>query len=313
MARTRRGRPVNGILLLDKPAGMTSNRALRQVSRWLDARKAGHTGSLDPLATGLLVLCFGEATKFSGGLLAADKQYQATARLGVTTRSADADGEVLERRAVPALDDDRLEQVVARFRGPIEQIPPMVSALKHQGRRLHELARAGIEVPRAPRRVHIHRLRARRAGADRLELQVDCSKGTYIRSLVADIGAALGCGAHVEALRRTALGPFRAPAMITLAALEARAAAAPAQLDDWLLPPDAALADYPAVSLAAAAAARFGQGQAVPATRPAAAAPGTAAAVRVYAASGEFLGVGESGADGVVKPRRLLVQQDGRG
>lgn len=312
MAR-KKGRDVDGILLLDKPSGLTSNQALRRVSRWLDARKAGHTGSLDPLATGLLVLCFGEATKVSGWLLDADKQYVATARLGVITDSADADGNVLERRPVEALDDQALESVLAGFRGAIEQIPPMFSALKHQGRRLHELAREGITVDREPRQVRIHGLSGRRITPDRIELQVDCSKGTYIRSLVADIGEVLGCGAHVESLRRTGLGPFREPAMSTLPALEASAADGPQGLDARLLAPDQALIDHPAVVLAPGAEAAFCQGQmASPATATGAGAP-AAPLLRVYSDRGVFLGIGAGTDHGGVAPRRLLVQRSGRG
>ena len=312
MAR-KKGRQVDGILLLDKPAGLTSNRALRRVSRWLDARKAGHTGSLDPLATGLLVLCFGEATKISGWLLDADKQYLATARLGVTTDSADADGAVLERRPVPVLDAHALETVLARFRGAIEQVPPMVSALKHEGRRLHELAREGIVVEREPRRVVIHGLSGRCTAPDRIELVVDCSKGTYIRSLVADMGEILGCGAHVESLRRTALGPFRHPAMWTLDDLEARAADGPDALDACLMPPDRALTDQPAVVLAPGREATFCQGQTVSPVTALDAQACTAPLLRVYSDAGAFLGIGSATDEGRVAPRRLLVQRSGRG
>jgi len=312
MAR-KTGRHVDGILLLDKPSGMTSNRALRRVSRCLDARKAGHTGSLDPLATGLLVLCFGEATKISGWLLDADKQYLATARLGVTTDSADADGAVLEERSVPDLDDRGLASVLACFRGGIEQVPPMFSALKHQGRRLHELAREGVVVDREPRRVTIRALSGRMVAPDRLELRVDCTKGTYIRSLVADIGERLGCGAHVESLRRTALGPFRDPVMWGLEDLEERASSGPETLDECLLPPDQALTDQPAVALAPGQAPAFCQGQvATPATALPAAAR-TAALLRVYSDTGEFLGIGRVNDDGGVAPRRLLVQRGSGG
>jgi len=308
MAR-KKGRNVDGILLLDKPSGLTSNAALRRVSRCLDARKAGHTGSLDPLATGLLVLCFGEATKVSGWLLDADKSYMSIARLGVTTDSADADGQILQRRTVPTLDDHALENVLARFRGEQSQVPPMFSALKHDGKRLHELARQGIEVERAPRPVCIHRLTATWAAPDALRLEVTCSKGTYIRSLVADLGEQLGCGAHVEQLRRTGLGPFRAPAMWSLEELERLSGYGPEALDDCLLPTDAALADYPTVTLAASATERFCQGQPVAADRPAE--PG--AILAVYGPESSFLGIGAWRDDGAIAPRRLLVQRTARG
>ena len=312
MAR-RKGRQIDGILLLDKPSGMTSNRALRRVSRLLDARKAGHTGSLDPLATGLLVLCFGEATKISGWLLDADKQYVATARLGVTTDSADADGTVLEQRPVPDLDDDALDSVLGRFRGEIEQVPPMFSALKHQGRRLHELAREGIVVDREPRRVIIHGLAGRWVAPDRIELRVDCTKGTYIRSLVSDIGECLGCGAHVEALRRTALGPFREPVMWRLEDLEDKASSGPEALDEHLLPPDQALIDHPAAVLPAGGAPAFCQGQAVSPATALAPESVTATLLRVYSDTGAFLGIGRADDDGAVAPRRLLVQRSSGG
>ncbi|RZU98852.1 tRNA pseudouridine(55) synthase TruB [Spiribacter vilamensis] len=309
MAR-RKGRSVDGILLLDKPAGLTSNKALRQVSRWLDARKAGHTGSLDPLATGLLVLCFGEATKISGWLLDADKRYVATARLGVVTDSADADGEVLSERPVPAIDNHSLEPVLAGFRGAISQVPPMVSALKHEGRRLHELAREGKTVDRPPRPVTIHSLTGECLAPDRLQLTVDCSKGTYIRSLVADIGEALGCGAHVETLRRTALGPFPGDGMWNLETLEARREQGPDALDDLLLTSDQGLIDYPAVTLDVGQEAAFCQGQAATGSG------GTQTPTelcRVYADTGVFLGIGVGDGEHGVAPRRLLVQRSPHG
>lgn len=309
MAR-RKGRFIDGILLLDKPGGINSNQALRRVSRWLDARKAGHTGNLDPLATGLLVLCFGEATKISGWLLDADKRYVATARLGIVTDSADADGEVLSERPVPAPDHDGLEAVLARFRGAVSQVPPMVSALKHQGRRLHELAREGKTVERPPRPVTIRSLTGHWIGPDRLQLTVDCSKGTYVRSLVADIGEALGCGAHVETLRRTALGPFSGEGMSTLEHLEARREADPHGLDELLLPPDQGLVDYPAVMLGREQTPAFCQGQRVAG---AAGSQMPAGLCRVYANTGIFLGIGLGDAEHGVAPRRLLVQRSPHG
>ncbi len=316
MAR-KKGRDIDGILLLDKPAGATSNAVLRRVSRLLDARKAGHTGSLDPLATGLLVACFGEATKVSGWLLNADKTYQASAQLGVTTDSADADGKVLERRAVPALDRQGLESVLARFRGRQQQIPPMFSALKHEGKRLHELARAGQEVERAPRDVVIHALTGQLDPPDRLRLTVRCSKGTYIRSLVADIGAALGCGAHVGQLRRTGLGPYRDPDMLTPEALEARLEDDPAALADWLLPPESALTEHPAAVIDMPLVTAFQHGQSVPAAprragvaeADAGAATADADVVAAFAGDNTFLGVGVWEGDNRLRPRRLLVQR----
>jgi tRNA pseudouridine55 synthase len=197
---------INGVVLLDKPPGLSSNSAVQRVKRPLGAKKAGHTGSLDPIATGLLPVCLGEATKLAAFLLDDDKRYETRVRLGVTTASADIEGEVLKTRDVPELNEERIEAVLAQFRGAISQIPPMYSALKHQGRRLYELARKGVEVEREPRNIRIHELLLKGYGADYLDLEVHCSKGTYIRSLAADIGEVLGCGGHVELLRRTAVG-----------------------------------------------------------------------------------------------------------
>ncbi len=303
MAR-KKGRDISGIILLDKPQGMTSNRVLRRVSGLLNARKAGHTGSLDPLATGLLVLCFGEATKISGWLLNADKSYEAIARLGVTTESADADGAVVEERPVGEISPAKLAALVERFSGAQQQIPPMFSALKVDGRRLHELARAGQVVERKPRDIVIHELAIEPLAEQRLKISARCSKGTYIRSLVADIGEALGCGAHVEALRRTGLGSFQAPEMWRLEALEALE-----MPEQALLEVDAALIDYPMVTLQAAAAEAFCQGQRVfnPENHD------VSAWVRVYEAGQGLLGLGEIENDGGVRPRRLLVQRSSRG
>lgn len=223
------------MLLLDKPAGMSSNAAL-QKAKWLfNAAKAGHTGTLDPMATGLLLLCFGKATKFAGALLDADKAYRATVQLGVTTDTADAEGRVLETRPVE-VSQARAQEALARFTGEIEQVPPMYSALKRDGKPLYKYAREGIEVERAPRRVTIHELRLLSWQEDRFDIEVACSKGTYVRTLAADIGAALGCGAHLSALRRTRIGRFDVSDAITLAALEALA---PEARDPCMLPVDA--------------------------------------------------------------------------
>ena len=256
-ARVQR-RPVHGVLLLDKPLGLSSNQALQKAKWLLRAEKAGHTGTLDPLATGVLPLCFGAATKFSGLHLDADKTYEATLQLGVTTTTGDAEGEVIERRAVPAITPEQLEAVRQRFLGRITQVPPMHSALKKDGKALYEYARAGIEVERAPREVEIHALNLALAQVDQaqaaIKIEVTCSKGTYIRTLGEDIGQALGCGGHLTRLRRTATGPFVAAQCTTLPALEA--------LDDHerlaLLPPAGALLpDDTAVTLAADDAAKF--------------------------------------------------------
>ena len=256
-ARVQR-RPVHGVLLLDKPLGLSSNQALQKAKWLLRAEKAGHTGTLDPLATGVLPLCFGAATKFSGLHLDADKTYEATLQLGVTTTTGDAEGEVIERRAVPAITPEQLEAVRQRFLGRITQVPPMHSALKKDGKALYEYARAGIEVERAPREVAIHALNLALAQVDQaqaaIKIEVTCSKGTYIRTLGEDIGQALGCGGHLTRLRRTATGPFVAAQCTTLPALEA--------LDDHerlnlLQPAEALLSDHTAVTLAADDAAKF--------------------------------------------------------
>jgi tRNA pseudouridine55 synthase len=246
-------RAVHGVLLLDKPIGLSSNAALQVAKRLYRAEKAGHTGTLDPLATGLLPLCFGAATKFSQVSLDADKGYRATLRLGVTTTTGDAEGEVMDRRAVDVGRAD-VERACAAFAGPIRQRPPMHSALKHDGKPLYAYARAGVDVERETREVTIRRIAVVYGAADIWTVDVDCSKGTYVRTLAEDIGAALGCGAHLSALRRTACGPLEVRAAHTLEALEALDEAA---RDALLLEPDALLADWPQVRLDDEGAARF--------------------------------------------------------
>ncbi len=219
MARRRQGLPVNGVLLLDKPAGMSSNHALQRVRRLFQAQKAGHTGTLDPMATGLLPVCFGEATKFSSYLLDADKCYRTYVRLGEITDTGDAEGAVVERRSVAGFTDTDIERALASFRGEIKQVPPMYSALKHQGRPLYELARQGKTIERAPRPVTVYDMRLLGRDASGFELEVACSKGTYIRTLAEDIGHALGCGAHITALRRLRTGTFDDSGMVSLETL----------------------------------------------------------------------------------------------
>ena len=302
--RQNRGRDIHGILLLDKPAGVTSNGALQMVKKMFAAAKAGHTGSLDPLATGMLPICFGEATKFSQFLLDADKSYRVTAKLGVTTETGDADGEVVETRPV-SVTEARLLEVVERYLGDIEQIPSMYSAIKHQGTPLYKLARQGIEVERKPRPVTIHRLELLRLEGDEMELEVDCTKGTYIRTLVEDIGADLGCGAHVTVLRRLSAGPYPAERMLTLEQLgEIKDAGGFEAIDEKLLPLSTAVADWPRAELGDNAAWYIIQGQPVMAdSRP------RGGWVSIYqASSGEFLGVGEVLEDGRIAPRRLVKQ-----
>lgn len=301
--RHSKGRPVNGILLLDKPVGMSSNEALQIVKRLYQARKAGHTGSLDPLASGLLPICFGEATKVSGFLLDADKHYRVRCKLGERTGTGDAEGEVIESRPVPALDAAALEAVFARFRGEIEQIPPMYSAVKHQGQRLYKLARQGVEVEREPRRITIHELTLLGLDLPYFDIDVRCTKGTYIRTLAEDIGAALDCGAHVTELRRLGVGPYDQDGMVGLEVLKAEFQADSfAALDAHLFPIETALTQWPDVRLSPDAAFYLRQGQPVVVPH----AP-TRGWVRLYAGDRQFLGMGEILDDGRVAPKRLMV------
>lgn len=298
-------RDVDGIVLLDKPEGLSSNAALQRVRRAFRARKAGHTGSLDPLASGLLPVCFGQATKASGLLLDADKTYCVRVAFGKRTATGDREGEVVETARVPELPEAAVRAIALSFLGPSTQVPPMYSALKHQGQRLYRLARQGIEVERPPRAVTIHRLDVKGRGPDWLDLEVVCSKGTYVRSLAEDFARACGTVGHVESLRRTELGPFRDPALRTLEDIE-NTAERPLELEAMLLPPDAALPGLPAVRLDAAEQALVLRGQAI-----AAAGPG-AARVRMYGVNGLFLGVGRMNAEGcLLAPERIMVDISG--
>jgi tRNA pseudouridine55 synthase len=291
-------RRLDGVLLLDKPVGLGSNAALQAAKRLFAAQKAGHAGTLDPLASGLLPILFGEATKFSQFALDSDKEYLASVHLGLTTATGDAEGEVLERRPVE-VDVAALEGVLARFRGDIEQVPPMYSALKHEGQPLYALARQGRSVPRAARRVRVHELHQIGFAGGRLELRVRCSKGTYLRTLAEDIGRALGCGAHLGALRRIAAAGFRVEQAATLEELRS---CSPRQRDSRLLPAERLLAGLPRVDLDGLQADRFCQGQRV--------VLGSAPEGRcsVYRAQGELLGLGERGPQGDLLPRRLLTR-----
>lgn len=295
-------RSVNGVILLDKPPGTSSNQALQIVKRLFNARKAGHGGSLDPLANGLLPLCLGEATKVSGFLLNANKSYRFACQLGVTTSTGDAEGEVLLTRTVNDPDRATIEAALKRFIGEIQQLPPMYSALKHKGQRLYKLARQGIEVERKPRKVTIHQLRLLHMEDERLWCEVHCSKGTYIRSLAEDIGEVLGCGAHIVELRRTGVEPYDSSQMITLEALKARAEQGLAALDSVLLPVDTAIASWPKVRAYEDAAYYLRSGQPVVIPR----AP-TQGWVRLYEGEEEcFMGIGEILDDGRVALRRLI-------
>ncbi|MDR5903674.1 tRNA pseudouridine(55) synthase TruB [Franzmannia qiaohouensis] len=311
MARRRRGLPVDGVLLFDKPQGASSNQILQRVRRLFQAQKAGHTGTLDPMATGLLPICFGEATKFSSHLLDADKVYRTRVKLGEVTDSGDAEGEVVERCAVPVLTADDIERVLEGFRGEIEQTPPMYSALKHQGRKLYELAREGKTVARAVRRVTVYDARLLAHDAEGFELEVRVSKGTYIRTLAEDIGRTLGCGAHITALRRLKTGPFSGDAMLDLAALEALQdqAAREAQL----MPVDVLVEHLPALDVDAEQAGRLLHGQPIHRERLALEA---GSLTRLYRDE-TFLGLGTVKTAGEIAPRRLLntaaaVISDGR-
>lgn len=295
-----RRRDVSGILVLDKPVGMTSNKALQKVRRLYRARKAGHTGSLDPLASGVLPICLGEATKISGLLLEAPKTYEVIARLGVRTDTGDAEGRVVEERDWSEVTMDRVLAVMDGFRGRIEQVPPMYSALKQQGRRLYELARRGETVERPSRRITIYSLDAVRLDGPDLEFRVRCSKGTYVRTLVEDLAAALGTVAHVSYLRRVEAGSLDQSRMVSLSELERLAEKGLDALDTLLQAPDEALPELPAVHLDADQARRVQWGQRIEGTGDGA---GT---VRLYGPGGAFLGLGQRGENGVLAPRRLF-------
>ncbi|MES9874082.1 MAG: tRNA pseudouridine(55) synthase TruB [Candidatus Sedimenticola sp. 20ELBAFRAG] len=299
--RRQRGRDVQGILLLDKPLGKTSNDALQRVKRLFFAKKAGHTGSLDPLADGLLPLCFGAATKVSAFLLDAEKRYHVKVKLGETTATGDSEGEITQTRSVEGVSESDISAALEQFRGEIQQIPPMYSALKHKGERLYKLAREGVEVEREPRGVTIYELTLTACDLPEFELDVRCSKGTYIRTLAEDIGEALGCGAHVAALRRTGVGPYDQDGMVTMEQVEQAAEEGNASLDALLQPIDSALVSWPEIHLTADSSFYLRQGQPVLVPN----AP-TEGHVRLYDEKEAFIGIGEILDDGRVTPRRLL-------
>ena len=299
--RRRRGRDVRGILLLDKPGGVTSNQALQRAKRLFQAAKAGHTGSLDPLATGMLPLCFGVATKLAGYLLDARKTYAVAAELGVATDTGDADGAVIARAEGEPPEEERLRSALESFVGEIEQTPPMYSALKRDGKRLYELARSGIVVERAPRRVRIFSVELDEYEWPRCRFEVTCSKGTYVRTLVTDLAEALGTLGHVTALRRLAVEPFTESGMVAFDTLERAAEHGEEALDRLLLPVDSALANWPRVVLDPDRAARVAHGQAV-----AAMPDWPLGLVRLDEESRGLIGIGEVSPDGRLAPRRLL-------
>jgi tRNA pseudouridine55 synthase len=290
---------VNGVLLLDKPEGLTSNQALQSAKHLYSANKAGHTGSLDPLATGLLPICFGQATKFAQFLLEADKAYWVSACLGITTKTGDAEGEVLVTRPILSSCFDKLESVLSGFRGVISQIPPMFSALKFQGKPLYKLARQGITVERTAREVTVHSLRLLNRTENSINLSINCSKGTYIRTLVEDIGEALGCGAYVQGLRRLGVANYKEDGMLSLEKLQALNQE---ERDRCLLPLDSLLQSWPFLKVSPAAAYYIYRGQAILLPN----APKRGWVRLIYTVNDQFMGVGEILEDGRVAPRRLI-------
>ncbi|MFV8429186.1 tRNA pseudouridine(55) synthase TruB [Vibrio owensii] len=312
MARRRKGRPINGVILLDKPTGISSNDALQKVKRIFFAEKAGHTGALDPLATGMLPICLGEATKFSQFLLDSDKRYRVIAKLGERTDTSDSDGEVVETRLVD-VNLEKLEACIDTFRGESDQVPSMFSALKYQGKPLYEYARKGIEVPRESRKITVYEIVLHRFEGDEVEMEVHCSKGTYIRTIVDDLGEMLGCGAHVTMLRRTGVAKYPYEKMVTLEQLNElleqahRDEVAPKELlDPLLLPMDTAVEDLPEVNLNAELTNLVQHGMPVQVF-------GAPEGTPIRMTSGEdklFIGVAEVNDDGKVAPKRLVVFRD---
>lgn len=290
-------RDISGVILLDKPLGFSSNQALQKIKYLLQAEKAGHTGSLDPLASGLLPLCFGEATKFSHYLLDADKSYRALVQLGATTTTGDAEGEVLVSRPVDVT-EAQIKKVLNDFIGDIKQTPPMYSALKHQGKALYEYARDGVDIERAARDVRIYQIDFHGFQNHQLDITVACSKGTYIRTLAEDIGAALGCGAHLAGLRRLTAGHFKLEDAITVEAFEAMTLE---QRDACLLPPDATITTLPIVTIDADSEFYLLRGQSVWKAN-----LNIRGSFRIYNEQGVFLGLGEQASDGKIAPKRLL-------
>lgn len=301
-------RHVNGILLIDKPIGITSNGALQRMKHLFHAKKVGHTGSLDPMATGMLPLCFGEATKYSQFLLDSDKTYYVTAQLGVCTTTGDREGSVTATTAVVDMSAGKIDAAAAKFVGEIDQIPPMFSAVKVQGKKLYELARQGVEIERKPRRIKIYSITSKQydAATQQYTFEVHCSKGTYVRTLVEDIGRELGCGAHVADLRRTRVTPYDGHRIYTFDELQAIAdTAGQAGLDACLLPLESAVSTFPAIRLSTSAAFYLRTGQAVRASIPL-----HASMIRLYSEDDRFLGVGEVTEDGRVQPFRLLATSE---
>jgi tRNA pseudouridine55 synthase len=293
-------RNVDGILLLDKPVGISSNNALQNTRFLFKANKAGHTGSLDPLASGMLPICFGEATKFSNYLLDASKSYRALCSLGKTTSTGDAEGEVTSQSAV-RVDADEIQRILSQFTGKLDQIPPMYSAIKHQGQRLYKLARKGKQVERSPRQIEIFSLNMLDFNHDTIEIDVHCSKGTYIRTLAEDIGTALGCGAFLARLERTGVHPFWNNDCYSLDQLRTFSEQGLDSLDDCLLPVNSALVDLPEITIDSLSADYLKRGQAVQISR-----SPLSGLLSLVAENGQFIGIGEVDADGRISPKRLM-------
>lgn len=299
MPKPKTGAPLDGIVLIDKPLGLSSNTALQKTKRIFNARKAGHTGSLDPLATGVLPICFGEATKISSFLLDSNKRYTTTIQLGHTRTTGDMEGEIVESRAVPELNSDLIETVLSKFRGDVDQVPPMHSALKHEGTPLYKLARQGITIERKVRHIKIFELTALGFTTDTLTLDVHCSKGTYIRTLAQDIGEALGCGSHLIDLRRTEVEPFGGYPIYTLEQLTELASKN--ELSQTLLPIDAAIPHWPSLTLTQEQAENICMGRRVEHDK-----IPDSDSIRLYRDNGNFLGIGQLHESGLLAAKRLL-------
>ncbi|PSV43954.1 tRNA pseudouridine(55) synthase TruB [Photobacterium sp. GB-36] len=312
MARRRKGRPINGVILVDKPTGISSNDTLQKVKRIFFAQKAGHTGALDPLATGMLPICFGEATKFSQFLLDSDKRYRVIAKLGERTDTSDSDGEVVETRDVN-VNREQLEACIDKFSGTTDQIPSMYSALKYKGRKLYEYAREGVEVPRESRKITVYSVDLLRFDNNEVEMELHVSKGTYIRTIVDDLGEMLGCGAHVIMLRRTGVSNFPYERMVTIEQLQAMLDDAKANeiepgsvLDALLLPTDTAVQDLPEVNISAEVAVHVLNGNPVEADN----VPAKGTLVRISVGSErEFIGVGTIDLKGMLAPKRVMANE----
>ncbi|HCP49719.1 MAG TPA: tRNA pseudouridine(55) synthase TruB [Gammaproteobacteria bacterium] len=303
MGRNRKGRDLSGVVVLDKPRDMTSSDAVQHVKSSFNARKVGHTGSLDPLATGVLPLCFGEATKFSRFLLTSDKKYWVKLKLGIRTASGDADGDVVEERSTDGVTQDRIQHALESFRGEIDQIPSMYSAIKYRGKPLYKYARQGVEIERESRRINVYSIELSTFSGSEMTLRVHCSKGTYVRTIVDDLGEQLGCGAHVVELRRLMAGPFTESDMVTFEEIET--ARVDGRLDELLAPISSAVSQWPAVRLSATSAYYIRQGQ--PVLVPHAPSEGWVQLRESCSNDEWFLGMGEIMEDGRVAPRRLIL------